>query len=129
MTRCDTSTDGEANLIIGGVFREMETRLSDAVHSWSDRLDSTVRLGRHFYNGLANDAGIVKNFVTQNYENALSTVLGFRMALDFAFNGFGEFTDLFVPFYDGDIEEALSRRNFYVETADLEGQKKSEKNA
>ena len=129
MTRCDTSTDGEASFIIGEIIREVETKLSDAVHSWREKLDSTVRLGRHFYNGLANDAEIVREYVTQNYENTLSTVLGFRMALDFAFNGFGEFSDLFVPFYDGDIEEALSRKNFSVETPDSDGQKKNEKNA
>lgn len=129
MTRCDTSADGEASLIIGGIFREMETRLNDAVHSWSERLDSAVRLGRHFYSGLAGDAAIVREYAAQNYENALSAVLGFRMALDFAFNGFGEFTDLFVPFYDGDIDEALSRKNFSAETPGSEGRKKIEKNA
>jgi hypothetical protein len=51
------------------------------------------------------------------------------MALDFAFTGFGEFTDLFVPFYDGDIEEALSRQNFSAETHDSDGLKKFEKSA
>lgn len=120
MVRCDTSADGEASFIIGEIIWDAETRLNETFRPWIGKWDSAVRSGRRFFNGLAGDAEIVRNCVGRNYENALTALLGLRMALDFAFNGF-EFTELFVPFSDGDIEDALSRQDFFQETPGSDG--------